>query len=129
MQITFRQPKNLKKIVGEGEVKTDPGCYKCEKNCHTCKILKEGKHFWSTNTGRRYNIQQKVSCESSFVVYLGTCLQCKGQYIGKSTQQFRRRHSGHKQEIKNVIGGLGHHYGGGKGVWLHEHIHANYRKS
>ena len=121
LQITFRQPKNLKKIVtglpklGEGEIETDPGCYKCEKNCHTCKILKEGKHFWSTNTGRRYNIQQKVSCESSFVVYLGTCLQCNGQYIGKSTQQFRRRHSGHKQEVKNVIGGLGHHYGGTRG--------------
>ena len=36
-------------------------------------------------------------------------------YIGKSTQQFRRRHSGQKQEIKNVIGGLGHHYGGARG--------------
>ena len=121
MQITFRQPKNLKKMVtglpkmGEGEIEINPGCYKCEKNCHTCKILKEGKHFWSTNSGRRYKIQQKVSCESSFVVYLGTCLQCSGQYVGKSTQQFKRRHSGHKQEIKNIIGGLGHHYGGPRG--------------
>ena len=110
IQIVTGLPK-----VGKGEIESDPGCYKCEKNCHTCKILKEGKHFWSTNTGRRYNLQQKVSCESSFVVYLGTCLQCKGKYIGKSTQQFRRRHSGHKQEIKNVIGGLGHHYGGARG--------------
>jgi hypothetical protein len=35
MLITYRQPKNLKKIVtglpseGEGEVEIDPGCYKC----------------------------------------------------------------------------------------------------
>ena len=62
MQITFRQPKNLKKLVtglpkmGEGEMEINPGCYKCAKKCHTCKILKEGKHFWSTNTGRKYKI-------------------------------------------------------------------------
>ena len=49
------------------------------------------------------------------MVYLGTCTRCKGQYIGKSTRQFKRRHSGHKQEVKNKIGGLGHHYGGARG--------------
>ena len=27
----------------------------------------------------------------------------------------RRRHSNHKREIKNKIGGLGHHYGGTQG--------------
>ena len=56
-----------------------------------------------------------VVCLDLAPVGLGTCKQCKGQYVGKSTQQFRRRHSGHKQEIKNVIGGLGHHYGGPRG--------------
>ena len=38
-------------------------------------------------------------------------MKCQGQYVGKSSQQFRKRHSGHKQEIKNQIGGLGQHYG------------------
>ena len=32
--------------------------------------------------------------------------------MGKSTQLFKRRHSGHKQEVKRNYGGLGHHYGG-----------------
>ena len=32
--------------------------------------------------------------------------------MGKSTQPFKRRHSGHKSEIKRPFGGLGHHYGG-----------------
>ena len=121
MQITYRQPKNLKKItaglpkVGEKRVEDNPGCHKCGKNCHACKILTEGKYFVSTNTGKRYNIKQRVSCDSTYIIYLGTCKKCKGQYIGKSTQPFKRRHSGHKQEIKNLIGGLGHHYGGPKG--------------
>ena len=36
--------------------------------------------------------------------------------MGKSTTQFKKRHSNHKREIKNNIGGLGHHYGAnGKG--------------
>ena len=34
---------------------------------------------------------------------------------GKSTQPFTRRHSGHKLEVKNKIGGLGQHYGGVRG--------------
>ena len=121
IQLAYRQPKNLKRAVsglpseGEGEVEENPGCFKGEKNCHACKILVEGKHFTSKNTQRKYPIRQKVSCDSAFVIYLGTCLKCGGQYVGKSTQQFRRRHSGHKQEVKNVIGGLGHHYGGARG--------------
>ena len=121
LQIAFRQPKNLKRIVtglpgkGEGDRETDPGCFKCGKNCHVCKILTEGKYFTSKNTGRRYTMQQRITCDSSFVIYLGSCLKCGGQYVGKSTQQFKRRHSGHKQEIKNMIGGLGHHYGGPRG--------------
>ena len=32
--------------------------------------------------------------------------------MGKSTTPFKKRHSNHKREIKNKIGGLGHHYGG-----------------
>ena len=108
LQITFRQPKNLKKIVTglpkvqEGEEELNPGCFKCDKKCHACRIVTEGKHIYSTNTCRRYNVKQKVSCDSSFVIYLGTCLKCSGQYVGKSTQQFKRRHSGHKQEIAGL---------------------------
>ena len=121
MQITYRQPKNLKKlvtglpVVGVNDVVANPGCYKCGKNCHVCPKLVESRAFVSKNTGRTYKIKQEVTCTSSFVIYLASCKKCGGQYVGKSTQQFRRRHSGHKQEIKNLIGGLGHHYGGPKG--------------
>ena len=54
----------------------------------------------------------QTECKSDWVVYLGTCLKCKGQYVGKSKTVMKVRHSNHKQEIKNVVGGLGHHYGG-----------------
>ena len=75
----------------------------------------EGKEFKSKNTGKIYRIREKISCSSEFIVYLANCQKCGGQYVGKSSQQFKRRHSGHKQEIKNKIGGLGQHYGGNQG--------------
>ena len=90
----------------------DPGCTKCGKPCVSCPVIKEGKTFRSTNTKKVYRIKQTLDCNSDFVVYLGTCNKCKGQYVGKTTRKFRLRHSGHKQEIKKKYGGLGNHYGG-----------------
>ena len=119
IQVTTKQPKNLQRIVsglregggGASPPSGPPGCHRCAKKCHACQVLKEGSHFQSTNTKKTYPIKKYLDCDCSFIIYLGTCQKCKGQYIGKSTRQFKRRHSGHKQEIKNRIGGLGHHYG------------------
>ena len=86
------------------------------KHCRvSCPILQEGGTFRSTNTQKVYRIGQHLTCNSDFVVYLGTCVKCKGQYVGKTTRKFKLRHSGHKQEIKREYGGLGHHYGGDNG--------------
>lgn len=90
------------------------GSHKCcsvhPRGCHSCQIINESKTFTSTNTGKTYNIQQNLNCRSSFVIYLGTCQKCKGQYVGKSKNEFRVRHSGHKQQIKKNAGGFGQHY-------------------
>ena len=86
IQVCYSQPKNLKRLVtqkNERKLQNDtPGCFK------------------------------RLTCDSSFVVYLGTCQKCGGQYVGKSTTPFKKRHSNHKQEVKKCYGGLGHHYGG-----------------
>ena len=124
IQIAHKQPRNIRRVVSQsvkpGEPNPPPppdaGCTKCNKCKVSCPILKEGTSFKSTNTGKCYKIQQRVTCTSSYVIYLGTCKKCKGQYVGKSTTIFKKRHSNHKMEIKKNIGGLGHHYGNnGKG--------------
>ena len=89
----------------------DAGCYKFNR-CHACPVIHESSSFKSTSTGKIYKIRQNLSCDSAWVIYLSTCKKCKGQYVGKSKNAFKKRHSGHKQEIKNKVGGLGHHYGG-----------------
>ena len=126
IQIATRQPKNLKKIVTGSNCRgvnganqppqsKEPGCFKCQKCKVACPILKEGNTFKSNNTGRTYPMRKTLTCDSSYIVYLATCKKCRGQYVGKSTQKFKKRHSGHKQEVKRSTGGLGHHYGGAKG--------------
>ena len=116
IQIAHKQPRNLKSLICgprrhlNVKQEDNAGCFKCG-SCHACNVVTESRHFISTNTSKRYYIRQHISCNSSFVIYLATCKLCQGQYVGKSIQEFKRRHSGHKYEIKNQIGGLGHHFG------------------
>ena len=122
IQISFKQPRNMKRLATQkkggsslgGGGQTEKGCFRCSK-CHACPVIREGGNFTSTNTKRIYPINQRLDCNSSFVVYLATCRRCRGQYVGKTSNTFKKRHSGHKQEIKNQIGGLGGHYGGNGG--------------
>ena len=102
-----KQTNRRKQLTDE-----NPGCSKCNRCRVSCPILKEGVKFQSTNTRKTYNIKQKMTCDTPFLIYLATCKKCGGQYVGKSTTPFKKRHSNHKREIKTKIGGLGHHYGG-----------------
>ena len=100
------------------------GSYKCS-GCHSCKIVKNTNTFRSTNTKRKYFIRQKISCRSTFIIYLIFCKNCKGNYVGKSKREFRRRHSGHKQEISNRLGGLGQHFHPSNGLGCnYDHLEA-----
>ena len=122
VQIAYRQPRNLKKILtgcnrrvegdgGQTIPLNERGSFKCNHCRVSCPILEETNKFRSTNTEKFYNIKQKITCDSPFVIYLSTCRKCKGQYVGKSETPFKLRHSNHKQEIKHGRGGLGQHYG------------------
>ena len=121
IQVAYKQPKNLQQLVGGCQkgskpIPPDAGCYKCTKKCKVvCPVLEERKDFTSFNTGKTYKIRQRVDCTSEWVIYLCSCKKCGGQYVGKSKTPFKLRHSNHKREIKNKIGGLGHHYGGSGG--------------
>ena len=63
-------------------------------------------------------MRQKVTCDSDWVVYLGTCKKCQGQYVGKSQTVFKKRHSNHKQEVKRKIRGWVTTMGGTGGVGI-----------
>ena len=116
-----RQSKNLQRALTSSKVRNNTnneprpifeegaGSSKCP-GCHACPKVKNSKTFKSTNTKRKYFIKQKMSCRSKFIIYFIFCSNCRGNYVGKSKREFRQRHSGHKQEINNRIGGLGQHF-------------------
>ena len=107
IQIGSKQPKNLQGLIrgykgqsgGPPEPPQESGCFKCNKCRVACPILNESTTFKSRNTGKIYKIRQRLTCTSDWLIYLATCKNCQGQYVGKSKTPFKIRHSNHKQEI------------------------------
>ena len=89
-----------------------PGNFKLHnKNCVTClRIDDEKTKFTSSRTGRAYKITRHYTCESSHVIYLARCCLCNVDYVGQTTQTMRKRHLGHRAEIRAGADGLGEHF-------------------
>ena len=68
------------------------GNFPCGRgNCEISNILKPGKQFKSTLTGKIYKTNFHFDCNSLCVVYLITCKVCKKQYTGSTVTKFRAR--------------------------------------
>ena len=63
-----------------------------------------------TKTGREYQIRRHYTCVDTHLVYLATCLICQSQYVGQTSNEMRKRHYGHRSEIKRRSDGLGAHF-------------------
>ena len=102
----YRRTKNLKDILAPSKFRNtpapspEPGCFKCLKRCDLCQnFLKEGKQISSFATGRFYSIKQKLSCTSQNVIYLASCLKCRLQYVGSTSNPFKVRFRNHKSDM------------------------------
>ena len=123
--VSYRQPRNLRKILVKSTLKQlpfrdisdqlTPGCYKHMhggrgRQCQLCPKLKEGNLFKSNYTGLSYKIRHHLTCKSKYCVYLISCNRCGKQYTGKSINYMHVRHCGHRQEIENNSSELGQHF-------------------
>ena len=83
------------------------GMRKCRKPlCETCDFVQEGKTVKLTATGKKVEINDAVSCESTNYIYLISCKKerCRLQYIGKSKVPFRTRMGQHRNYVsKNML--------------------------
>ena len=68
--------------------------------------------FSSQVTRRTYSIRRKYNCNTSWCIYLGTCLACKSDYVGQTwtSEGLRQRHRGHRAECKSGTSGLRKHF-------------------
>ena len=90
-----------------------PGNYRRhdQNRCYCCARMEDGlKKIKISKTGREYVIKRHYTCLDTHVVYLATCLICQSQYVGQTIKEMRRRHYGHRDEIKRRSDGLGEHF-------------------
>ena len=90
-----------------------PGCHRrhTQRGCVCCARMEEMTDtVKSTRTGREYRVKRHYDCQSSWVVYVVTCLDCQVQYIGQTIQTMVGRHYGHRNEVKGGLDGLGRHF-------------------
>ena len=107
--LSFRRSKNLKEILAPFKCRKGPsqsvptaGCFTCNKTrCDLCKnFFVNSQTFSSAQTGKTYFVRQKLSCNSSNVIYLVHCKKCNLQYVGSTTTEFKVRFRNHKSSMK-----------------------------
>ncbi len=104
--IAFRRPRNTRDLLVSAKVPSieenaEPGCTRCDaRRCSVCPYINISKKFTSTATGDSFPITSKITCKSTWIIYLITCTKCKLQYVGKTTNSLYTRFTGTKSDIK-----------------------------
>ena len=76
----------------------EPGFFPCNK-CNTCAHSRVVKELISPRDGRRWRINQHLTCKTPFVVYLLFC-KIHNEYYTGSAINLRFRWALHKSDIK-----------------------------
>ena len=97
--------------------------------CDICKnILITDSKFRCTATGKTYFIKGKLPCDSSNIIYLITCSNCRELYVG-SAINFKQRFRIHKSDIKpdKDICGIALHFNNKYCSPHNKHVYLKYR--
>ncbi|OCT55194.1 hypothetical protein XELAEV_18003924mg [Xenopus laevis] len=64
-------------------------------------MMKVSKKLKSTVTGKEFDIKGYINCNTTFVIYLITCLKCHKQYVGCTSRKLKVRAREHMSQIRN----------------------------
>lgn len=67
--------------------------------CFICDDVRESSSVISNTTKFVFKLHHNMDCNSSNLIYLVNCKECKKQYIGKTKNSLRRRAHGHRNDI------------------------------
>ena len=121
--------KHWQTSAGLGPDPRPPGFYRTHTpgRCVCCaRMEEESSTVRSTRTGREYAIKRHYDCQSSWLIYVVTCVDCQVQYIGQTIQTMVAIHYGHRSEVRRGEDGFGRHFrdvhGGGLDLSRKEHL-------
>ncbi|XP_073508111.1 uncharacterized protein [Phyllobates terribilis] len=107
-QMTSRRSKNLRDILVKSHYTPakcslfnlgppSNGCYPCGACVACCNIVRT-KTFSTSDGSREFFIRQRITCNTSQVIYYATC-NCNKIYIGLTTRQLKIRTREHVLDI------------------------------
>ena len=70
-------------------------------NCPICPFVKKGKVVKATKTNFKVDLDRKLCCQDSNIIYCIECELCSLQYIGESKRSLQERFSEHKGYVAN----------------------------
>ena len=82
----------------------NPGCFKCTKKCTLCsEHFIQTTNFKGETTGEIFNFRDRISCQSTNVVYLLFCAKdCpNSQYVSLTETTLYTRFGNHRMHILN----------------------------
>ena len=65
------------------------------RTCRYCPTINTSGALTSTTNGRKFQSMQKVTCQSSNLIYVITCKSCGIQYVGQTKNRLLTRFQGH----------------------------------
>lgn len=80
-----------------------PGCNRCTSNrCRACNYVTVGQTCRSTTNNREFVVRGNITCKTSNVVYVITCIRCKLQYVGQTSRTLADRINDHLSRIRTT---------------------------
>ena len=76
---------------------------KCgRQRCATRAVIQTSQFYKSSLTNRQYTVisECNLSCTSTKVIHLISCVKCDHQYVGETKRKVSERLSGHRSSIK-----------------------------
>ena len=103
--VSFRSSRKISSYLVRAKLyplERTVGSFKCgNKRCEVCQYIIEADTFTSSVTGETFKINHRFDCNSKCLVYLLTCNECKKQYTGQTTDNFRKRWNNYKSKSRS----------------------------
>ena len=113
--VCYKRNRNLRDIIGQTKISKGKVVRKRELNrgrcrpcngrsdCMCCRQIIDTS-FFTSRTGKRFEIRHKTNCKTKYAIYLGLCIKCnKEQYVGKlEAQQTNRRVNKHRNDVEKA---------------------------